>query len=72
MILKDYQRNQNETLIKFLAPRKLKHALEELAAECNVVLPAVLRLVLSEYVRRTRQTGEGQSFSSRHWIVSPS
>ena len=48
-------RNQNEALIKFLAPEKLKRALEELAAERNIALSALLRLVASEYVRRTRQ-----------------
>ena len=50
------QQNQNDVLIKFLAPRKLKRVLEELAAERNVALSALLRLVLSEYVRRTHQT----------------
>ncbi len=56
MVQEDNQKNQNEVLIKFLAPRKLKGALEELASERNVALSALLRLVLSEYVRRTHQT----------------
>ncbi len=56
MVQDDNQKNQNEALIKFLAPRKLKNALEELAAERNIALSALLRLVTSEYVRRTRQT----------------
>lgn len=49
-------KKQNEVLIKFLAPQKLKRALEELAAERNITLSALLRLVTSEYVRRTSQT----------------
>lgn len=56
MVKDDNQKNQNEVLIKFLAPRKLKHVLEELATERNIALSALLRLVMSEYVRRTRQT----------------
>jgi hypothetical protein len=56
MVQEDKQKSQNEVLIKFLAPRRLKHNLEELAVERNVALSALLRLVLSEYVRRTRQT----------------
>ena len=56
MAQEENSNNQNEVLIKFLAPRELKHALQELAAKRNVALSALLRLVLSEYVRRTRQT----------------
>ncbi len=55
MVQDDNQKNQNEVLIKFLAPSKLKHALEELAAERNISLSALLRLVTSEYVRRNDQ-----------------
>lgn len=49
-------KNHNEALIKFLTPQSLKQALEELAEERNITLFAPLRLVTSEYVRRTRQT----------------
>ncbi len=56
MIQKDNEKNQNEVLIKFLAPRKLKNALEVLATERNIALSALLRLVMSEYVRRNNQT----------------
>jgi hypothetical protein len=56
MSQEEKSKNHNEVLIKFLAPRKLKHALEELAAERNIALSALLRLVTSEYVRRTSQT----------------
>jgi hypothetical protein len=49
-------KNYNESLVKFLAPEKLKHALEQLADERNIALSALLRLVTSEYVRRTRQS----------------
>jgi len=45
--------NHNETLIKFLSPRKLKLALLELAKERNVSLSALLRLISSEYVKRS-------------------
>ena len=56
MVQDDNQKNQNEVLIKFLAPQKLKRALEELAAERNIALSALLRLVTSEYVRRNKQS----------------
>ncbi len=46
----------NETLVKFLAPRKLKRALEELALERNIALSALLRLIASEYIRRSHPT----------------
>ncbi len=49
------QKKQNEVLIKFLAPQRLKRALEELAIERNITLSALLRLITSEYVRRTGQ-----------------
>lgn len=55
MVQDDNQKNTNEVLIKFLAPERLKHALEELAKERNIALSALLRLVTSEYVRRTKQ-----------------
>jgi hypothetical protein len=48
--------NNNGVLIKFLAPPNLKRALEDLARERNIALSALLRLVTSEYVRRTQQT----------------
>jgi hypothetical protein len=47
--------NHNRALVKFLAPRTLKRALEELAAERNIALSALLRLVTSEYVRRSHE-----------------
>ena len=46
--------NQNEVLIKFLLPRRLKLALQERAAERNIALSALLRLITSEYVKRTQ------------------
>jgi molybdopterin-guanine dinucleotide biosynthesis protein A len=48
-------KNQNGVLIKFLLPIKLKRALEELAAERNITLSALLRLISSEYVKRSTQ-----------------
>jgi len=47
------QKIQNEVLIKFLVPRRLKSALLELAMERNITLSALLRLITSEYVKRT-------------------
>ena len=55
MVQEDNKENQKEVLIKFLAPRKLKRALEELAAERNIALSALLRLVTSDYVRRANE-----------------
>jgi len=49
----DEDSNQNEALIKFLVPRKLKRALLELAAERNITISALMRLITSEYVKRT-------------------
>ncbi len=49
----DTFKNQNEVLIKFLVPRRLKRALLELASERNITLSALLRLITSEYVKRT-------------------
>jgi hypothetical protein len=54
MTQQETSKNHNEALVKFLAPEKLKHALQQLAAERNIALSALLRLVMSEYVRRTR------------------
>jgi hypothetical protein len=52
----EYNRNnRNEVLVKFPAPRTLKRALEELALQRNIALSALLRLVMSEYVRRGKQ-----------------
>jgi hypothetical protein len=41
----------SEELIKFYAPRALKLQLQELAASRNIALSALLRLVVSEYVK---------------------
>jgi len=46
-------KNQNGVLIKFLLPIKLNRSLEELAAERNITLSALLRLISSEYVKRS-------------------
>lgn len=40
--------------IKFLTPKKLKQALLELAKERNVSLSALLRLISTEYVKRSK------------------
>jgi hypothetical protein len=49
-------KNQNEVLIKFLAPQKLKLALLDLAKERNIALSALLRLICSEYDKRNEMT----------------
>ena len=46
------RKNINEVLIKFVAPEELKESLQKLANERNITLSALLRLVVSEYVRR--------------------
>jgi molybdopterin-guanine dinucleotide biosynthesis protein A len=46
--------NQNEVLIKFLVPRRLKKALQEKAQERNITISAFMRLISSEYVKRTK------------------
>lgn len=46
--------NQNEVLIKFLVPKRLKLALQERAVERNITVSALLRLIASEYVKRTQ------------------
>ncbi|MCA9911662.1 MAG: ribbon-helix-helix protein, CopG family [Anaerolineae bacterium] len=43
-----------EELVKFYVPRNLKRQLQELAASRNIALSAMLRLVVSEYIK-TRQ-----------------
>lgn len=45
----------SKELIKFLAPRKLKRALLNLADDRNITLSALLRLVTSEYIKRQNQ-----------------
>ena len=50
----DSRKHINEVLVKFVAPRKLKCTLQELANERNIALSALLRLIASEYVKRTR------------------
>ncbi len=49
-------KNYNEMQIKFVAPDKLKRGLQELANERNITLSALLRLISSEYVKRTKET----------------
>jgi hypothetical protein len=39
-------------LIKFFAPPDLKAALERLASERNIALSALLRLIVTEYIRQ--------------------
>jgi hypothetical protein len=46
--------HQNEVLIKFRVPRRLKLSLQERANERNITMSALLRLIASEYVKRTQ------------------
>lgn len=66
----------SEELIKFYAPLHLKRQLQELAASRNIALSALLRLLVSEYIKvpplQTRNlpigdriTDERQFFSIR-------
>jgi len=49
------QRNTiNDVVVRFVAPTKLRDALQELANERNITLSALLRLIASEYVRRSK------------------
>ena len=50
------RKNINEVLIKFVAPKELKCALQELANERNISLSALLRLIVSEYAKRNGST----------------
>jgi hypothetical protein len=45
------QKPTSGELVKFYVPRDLKAALQALAASRNVALSALLRLVVTEYVR---------------------
>ena len=56
MANKNNRKHINEVLIKCVAPEELKCALQELANERNISLSALLRLVVSEYVKRNRPT----------------
>lgn len=42
---------RNDTVIKFMASDELKHDLECLAQSRNISLSALLRLILTEYLR---------------------
>jgi hypothetical protein len=48
--------NKNLALIKFVAPKDLKKALQQLANERNIALSSLLRLIASEYVKRNKGT----------------
>jgi len=48
--------NKNTVLIKFVSPKDLKKALQQLANERNIALSSLLRLIASEYVKRNRTT----------------
>jgi len=45
--------NRNEVQIKFLVPRRLKQSLQERADERNITVSALMRIISSEYVKRT-------------------
>ncbi len=46
--------NINEVIVRFGAPTKLRDTLQELANERNITISALLRLIASEYVRRSK------------------
>ena len=53
--MKKHQTNNNTVLIKFFSPEKLKKELLELASERNIALSALLRIIASDYIRRSKQ-----------------
>lgn len=44
----------NEGVIKFKVPQRLKQSLIELAHDRNISLSALLRLITTEYIKRGR------------------
>jgi hypothetical protein len=44
----------SDGVVRFVAPKKLRSDLQELASERNITLSALLRLIASEYVRRNK------------------
>ncbi len=52
MTQEPHKRQPNEKLVKFLVPVTLKLELQELAVSRNIALSALLRLIVSEYVKR--------------------
>ena len=48
------KRNMSEVHIKFGAPIELRQALQQLADERSLSIAALIRLILSEYVKRNR------------------
>ena len=48
------RQENNRLALKFVVPGELKRDLQLLAAERNIALSALLRLIASEYVRRNR------------------
>jgi len=53
--MKKHKPNNNTVLIKFFSPEKLKKELSELAAERNIALSALLRIIATDYIRRFKQ-----------------
>jgi hypothetical protein len=45
------QKKLNEIILKFVAPLDLKEALQRLAQARNISLSAMLRLILTEYIK---------------------
>ena len=52
MTINNNNKKINGTLIKFVAPEKLKRTLQELANERNITISALLRLITTEYAKR--------------------
>ena len=48
------RQENNRLALKFVVPGELKRDLQLLAAERNIALSALLRLIASEHVRRNR------------------
>src|SRR5688572_5900013 len=51
LVLNMVKKRLNEVLIKLVAPQELKEALQSLAQSRNITLSALVRLILTEYVK---------------------
>ena len=52
MTLKPNSQSNGHILVKFMVPRELKDAIQEMADERHIALSALLRLITVEYIKR--------------------
>jgi hypothetical protein len=54
---KNIQRNTiSDAVVRFVSPARLRDDLQQLANERNITLSALLRLIATEYVKRSKNT----------------